>query len=214
MARKQQTERARPPSEVLPEEVWRLRRARGWSQAKLAEELTAQGWAVGQTTVAKIEATGAGRRQVTVDELFRLAFALGVTPIALLVPPEPEAFSEVAPAVEVEAADVRAWVQGRQRLVVGEERAERAVQLAAGHRPAETEADRFYLAHGGAEEGDLLPIEAVERHEEALAPVASAVWDALEAGVPRAVVTAYAEVACAMGPLAARARQVSKTRRR
>lgn len=75
------------PSDVLSGRVRQLRAKRGWTADDLAERMRHEGWSWGRSTVAKIEAVDRlNRRAVDVDELVSLAFVLGVSPIALLVP--------------------------------------------------------------------------------------------------------------------------------
>lgn len=63
------------------ETLHRLRRNRGWSQAHLAELLSAKGLGVYPTTIAKIEA---GDRAIQIDELVAVADIFEVSVDALL----------------------------------------------------------------------------------------------------------------------------------
>lgn len=67
---------------VLAENVAEIRKRLGLSQAALAERMAAFGDTFHQTTVSRIEQ---GERQVTAEELFRLAAALDVPPSALVI---------------------------------------------------------------------------------------------------------------------------------
>lgn len=64
------------------------------------------------------KADGKRRREVTVDELFLIAYVLGVPPIHLLVPAEEsETPVEVAPNVRVDKPDLMLrWIRGDQTL--------------------------------------------------------------------------------------------------
>ncbi|MGW4852212.1 helix-turn-helix domain-containing protein [Streptomyces sp. NPDC004288] len=65
--------------------VARLREARSWDQAALVARLAAEGLALSQPILSRVEA---GTRRVDVDELLALALVFGVAPVALL-PPAP-----------------------------------------------------------------------------------------------------------------------------
>lgn len=71
-----------------------LRRERGIQQAELAAALTALGWPATHHTVSDIEL---GNRRIGVEELCRIAAALGVAPGELL--PEKSPYAE-GPAAE------------------------------------------------------------------------------------------------------------------
>jgi transcriptional regulator with XRE-family HTH domain len=65
---------------VLCQKVAQLREERGWSQAELARRLSAVGFEMHQTTVAKLEA---GKRPLRVAETFALAEVFGLPPLAM-----------------------------------------------------------------------------------------------------------------------------------
>lgn len=62
--------------------------ARGWSQAKLAKEMAANGYPIHQSAISKIVSppAGDGRRSVSVDEALGFAKTFGVGLSELLVP--------------------------------------------------------------------------------------------------------------------------------
>jgi transcriptional regulator with XRE-family HTH domain len=110
---------ALPPSEVLPRQLADIRMRkkkdsgrRSWSQEDLANRLTALGLKIDQSAISRIEA---GEREVSIDELFYLAAALGVSPLHLMVPTD---FAEVriTPKVTTFADDARAWIRGQDEL--------------------------------------------------------------------------------------------------
>jgi transcriptional regulator with XRE-family HTH domain len=87
------------------------RQARGLTQQGLAERLSVLGRGLHPTAISRIEQ---GDRAVTVDELFALAVALNVSPMALIAPD-----SGVTPVVGEErrsAEEVRAWISGERSL--------------------------------------------------------------------------------------------------
>lgn len=63
------------------DKVRELRRARGWTQEVLAEQV-----GTGRGYLAEIEG---GRRAATIDTIHRIAVALGVTIADLFAPPAP-----------------------------------------------------------------------------------------------------------------------------
>lgn len=73
--------------------VRELRKARGWSQDELARRLSANGFAMHQTTVAKLEG---GTRPTSVDEVAALAVLLGV-PIGRLYDRSADTVAEPLP---------------------------------------------------------------------------------------------------------------------
>lgn len=90
------------PTRIVAERIKWLRSRRGWSGADLATELQDLGINWSQSIVANLES---GRRPyVTVDELFALARALGVSPMALVGMDDPEAAIATSRAMLYSAA--------------------------------------------------------------------------------------------------------------
>ena len=80
---------------ILGQKVRQLRTERGWSQEQLAEKLNGLGWAVHQTTIAKLEA---GTRPIRIAEADTLAVAFGLPIEAMWYMPvtgEPRSLSEM-----------------------------------------------------------------------------------------------------------------------
>jgi transcriptional regulator with XRE-family HTH domain len=69
---------------LLCQKVAQFREERGWSQAELAKRLSAIGFEMHQTTVAKLEA---GKRPLRVAEAFALAQVFGLPPLAMFYMP-------------------------------------------------------------------------------------------------------------------------------
>jgi transcriptional regulator with XRE-family HTH domain len=92
-----------------------LRRTRGWSARRLAEEMAEAGMKWDRSTVANTEN---GRRPVTVEELLALAYVLDVAPVHLLVPPVDGEGADyaVTPTVTATSGRVRSWIIGRHPL--------------------------------------------------------------------------------------------------
>jgi transcriptional regulator with XRE-family HTH domain len=78
-----QPQPARLPSEVFASQLAEVRARRGWSQQILADHLGEHGVPIDRSIIGKIEA---GRRGVSLDELFIFAAVLGVSPLALCLP--------------------------------------------------------------------------------------------------------------------------------
>lgn len=99
-----------PTSKRVSENIERLRKARGLSQAQLANKLTKVGRPMLDTAVSKMER---GTRRVDVDDLVAIAIALNVTPIALLMPNqwdmEPVALTE---SFDLPAKTAWRWAEG------------------------------------------------------------------------------------------------------
>lgn len=65
-----------------------FRLAKGWTQAQLAERMSAEGFSMHQTTVAKLEVKA---RPTTIEEAAALAIVLGVELTMLIGPPDDRA---------------------------------------------------------------------------------------------------------------------------
>ncbi|MBA3361935.1 MAG: helix-turn-helix transcriptional regulator [Acidimicrobiia bacterium] len=71
------------PSQVFARRTKRYRDRRGWTQERLAEELSLLGWQVDRAQIAKIET---GARGVSLDEAIAIAWALSLPPAFLWLP--------------------------------------------------------------------------------------------------------------------------------
>ena len=74
-------ERPSNQSREVAERVRRLRKIRGWSALRLAEEMTAFGHPMNRSAIAELETID---RHMTVDELCSFSWVLGVTTGGLL----------------------------------------------------------------------------------------------------------------------------------
>lgn len=114
---------SRSPHRVIAERVKALRKGRGWSAQRLADEMTRVGISWDRSIVANLEN---GRRAVvSVEEWLTLAYVLDVAPVHLLVPttgttyrvlPQPRAGEQYERDAEVYLDDVRQWISGKQPL--------------------------------------------------------------------------------------------------
>ncbi|MGP4092758.1 helix-turn-helix domain-containing protein [Streptomyces sp. KR55] len=112
-------------SDSVAERVQQVRKKRGWTVKQLAErcaelgapELTAQ--ALYNLENGRRDDSGRRRRDVTVDELLKLAYVLSVAPVHLLVPPVdgdavvPYRFIE---GVTTTPGFARAWIRGQSPI--------------------------------------------------------------------------------------------------
>ena len=99
------------PEEVIARRVQDLRKAHGWTAARLGEELTARTdlkW--DRNIVANLE-TGR-RRIVSISEVLALAFVLDVAPVHLFVPLEDARPYAVTSGLVLPSVAVRRWVRG------------------------------------------------------------------------------------------------------
>ena len=110
-------------SDVVGDRIRTARKRRGWSAQKLADQLAAAGAPeLTMFVISNIESgrrkDGKRRRDVSVDELFLIAYVLGVPPIHLLVPAtESETPVEVAPGAHVDKPELLLrWIRGDQTL--------------------------------------------------------------------------------------------------
>jgi transcriptional regulator with XRE-family HTH domain len=115
-----------PPSEFLPDRIESVRRRREWTQQDLADAMKAigNGVKINRSTIAKIES---GKRAVTVDEVFWFAAALGVSPLALVLPRGDQPV-RVAPGADVSSSSAIRWFRGLVPLLLlgnGERRDDR-----------------------------------------------------------------------------------------
>lgn len=104
--------RKKPPraSDVVGERLKAIRQHKEISQQQLAERLKAIGENIDRGTIAKLE--GNVKRGVSLDELFALAAALEVSPLALTTPPGRADEMTVATVITAKAASVRNWIKG------------------------------------------------------------------------------------------------------
>lgn len=108
------------PHRAIAGRVKQLRKGRGWSAQRLAEEMAKVGIPWDRSIVANLEN---GRRAgVSVEELFALAYVLSVAPVHLVVPPlgvdDPTPYRVVPVGPETEPAHARLWIRGKS--VVGD----------------------------------------------------------------------------------------------
>jgi transcriptional regulator with XRE-family HTH domain len=110
------------PGHVFARRLREVREARGWSQRQLAERLQEMGETFDAVRIAKIERGGRpdarskhSARRVTIDEMFLLASALGVSPLSLLFD-DVDTPLRIAPKLTLETAYVIQWVVGELPL--------------------------------------------------------------------------------------------------
>jgi transcriptional regulator with XRE-family HTH domain len=102
-------------NQVVADQVKALRGRRGISQQQLADKIGET-----QSTVARIES---GARSVTVDELFRIAWALDVAPLELLAASFQPCDVPIIGTLRLSPTEARDWVRGARPLLGGDVRA-------------------------------------------------------------------------------------------
>ncbi|MFI7607664.1 helix-turn-helix domain-containing protein [Micromonospora sp. NPDC049366] len=107
------TQTSATPHRVIADRVRELRKGRGWSAQRLAEELARVGTPWDRSVVANLE--NGRRASVSVEELFALAYVLDVAPVNLMVPTEqdPPPYAPT-PGLAISAEDAREWIRGRK----------------------------------------------------------------------------------------------------
>jgi transcriptional regulator with XRE-family HTH domain len=103
------------PHRAIAERVKELRKSRGWSAQRLAEEVTAAGIQWDRSIVANLE--NGRRAALSVEEWLTLAYVLDVAPVNLLVPTSDDGPDfAVVPDQVIPPMDVREWIRGRQPI--------------------------------------------------------------------------------------------------
>jgi transcriptional regulator with XRE-family HTH domain len=97
------------PSEAAAEELKRVRTRKGWNQQQLANQLADLGAPIDRATISKIET---GDRRMTLDEVFWFAYALGVSPAALMLPRAFGSEVSVTPATTLTTEEAFDWLRG------------------------------------------------------------------------------------------------------
>ncbi len=116
--------RTMSPSDAVAGRIREARKRRGWTSAETAARCTARGYRMSAAVLANIESgrpdlNGARRRDITIDELFALAAALDVPPVALMGLPEDHGHSAVSLTATVaidNSDDLLLWIRGDKPL--------------------------------------------------------------------------------------------------
>lgn len=98
---------------VFAERAKTTRTKLGLRQQDLADRLGGQGADIDRAAVGKFET---GKRGIYLHEAFEIAAALGVPPLSLMAPTEPDAEVTVTSGDAVTARHFRDWVKGDRRL--------------------------------------------------------------------------------------------------
>ncbi len=113
------------PHDAIATRVRDLRKGRGWSAQRLAEEMVKVGIPWDRSIVANLESRR--RRAINVEEFLALAYVLNVAPLHLLVPtqgsvmrlvPQPYDRGDGMPNPGVvHLPEARKWITGEQPLL-------------------------------------------------------------------------------------------------
>lgn len=140
-----------PTTRTVASNVRRLRERAGLSVPQLSGKTGELGYRIPPEAIHKIEAARdarPGARHINVDEVTVLAVALGVSPLALLLPPTVRGDTEVTGAGKLPARDAWRWARGRERL-----KRDRADSQGLG----------IYVSHGDDED---VAIDAIDREKD------------------------------------------------
>jgi transcriptional regulator with XRE-family HTH domain len=108
-------------SELVGQRVKAYRVHHGWTAQQLAKRCAEAGASeISAAVIANIEtgrrdASGRRRRDVTIDEVLKLAYALGVSPIALFTPLAAGEGLAITPTVAEKPFEALLWVTGRAK---------------------------------------------------------------------------------------------------
>lgn len=105
------TNEQRTPSEVLRQNIERLRKGRRLTYVELVERLKELGHPIPLIGLRRIER---GERRVDADDLVALAYVLGVAVVDLLIPgdaPDSQPY-DITPEVRVSVGRARKWIGG------------------------------------------------------------------------------------------------------
>jgi transcriptional regulator with XRE-family HTH domain len=92
---------------------WRVKAVRerhGWTQDELSRRLAEVGRPTDRAVIARIESGGRRARNASFEEVLAFAAALGVSPLALLIPTL--GVLEIAPKIALPVELARAWITG------------------------------------------------------------------------------------------------------
>jgi transcriptional regulator with XRE-family HTH domain len=118
----------RRPSEVFATRLRETRKARGFSQTELAQQMTEQGQPMSKAALLRIEN---GERGLSLDEALAFAAVLYAVPAHLLSPPD-DAIVRLTDKLGVDGEGLRAWlVHGYEFIATASDyhRGERAKSL-------------------------------------------------------------------------------------
>lgn len=113
-------------SKTVGEQVRRHRERKGWTQARLSDELAALGEPMDRVVLTRIEK---GTRGVTVDEVLLLALALGVSPAHLMMPRATAPVKLAAEFPAVAGWEALMWLRGASPLLQADGAVEDEEQL-------------------------------------------------------------------------------------
>jgi transcriptional regulator with XRE-family HTH domain len=118
--------------QVIGDNLWRARTARGWTMRQLADRLADIGTPLALSSISESERASETGRRITVEDMLRIALACNVAPVDLLTPESGSV--EIAPDVPpIPNHAVAAWVSGEEPWPPNADRAE-FLELADEHR--------------------------------------------------------------------------------
>jgi transcriptional regulator with XRE-family HTH domain len=101
------------PSSLVSDNLRTLRYTARLSQSEVLKRLEGLGAPMDQAALSRKES---GHRAITVEDLYRFAAILNVTPADLLMPQQPRGEVALAPDRVEKNARIRSWIRGRRPL--------------------------------------------------------------------------------------------------
>jgi transcriptional regulator with XRE-family HTH domain len=103
--------------EAFAARLKQVRTRHGWTQAQLSRRLEELGYPIDRPTLSKLERGGSRARNVKLEEVVAIAYALDVSPMHLLAPYSMESRLQVVPTVRPSVPGVaRRWIAGEWEL--------------------------------------------------------------------------------------------------
>lgn len=103
------------PHRAIADRVKALRKGRGWSAQRLADEMVKVGISWDRSIVANLE--NGRRASVSVEEWLALAYVLDVAPVNVVVPTESDVTGvELVQGLIVDPGVAREWIRGRKPI--------------------------------------------------------------------------------------------------
>ncbi len=110
-------ERGEWPGEVFARRLAQVRGRKRWSQEELARRTKDIGSPISRETIAKIESGGQRARNVKLEEVLALSYALGVPPLHMFVPFEADGrLRIVSRRRSVSTIIARRWLRAQDTL--------------------------------------------------------------------------------------------------
>lgn len=105
------------PGEVFAKRLREVRKRRDWTQQQLADRLEELGYKIDRVILTRIESGRSRARQAKLEEVLAISFALGVSPLHMIVPFDRDLRLRVPGCKQpMPPLIVRRWLQGLDTL--------------------------------------------------------------------------------------------------